>query len=46
METKTPLTTLTCSLGSGKTTLLRHILQTFPYKIAILMNEFGDISIN
>lgn len=43
---RTPLTVITGSLGSGKTTLLRHILDTFPKKIAILMNEFGEISID
>lgn len=46
MEVKTPLTLITGSLGSGKTTLLKHILDNFPRKIAILMNEFGEISID
>lgn len=44
--TKTPLTIITGSLGSGKTTLLKHILDNFPHKIAILMNEFGEIGID
>lgn len=43
---KTPLTIITGSLGSGKTTLLKHILDSFPKKIAILMNEFGEIAID
>jgi len=33
-------------LGSGKTTLLRHILRIHPAKIAIVMNEFGEIAID
>ncbi|MBW4538591.1 MAG: GTP-binding protein [Myxacorys chilensis ATA2-1-KO14] len=43
---RTPLTVLTGPLGSGKTTLLRHILTVVPRKIAILMNEFGEIAID
>ncbi len=43
---RTPLTIITGPLGSGKTTLLRHILETVPRKIAILMNEFGEIAID
>lgn len=46
MAVRTPLTVITGPLGSGKTTLLRHILDTFPKKIAILMNEFGEIAID
>ncbi len=43
---RTPLTLITGPLGSGKTTLLRHILAAVPKKIAILMNEFGEIAID
>ena len=46
MPIRTPLTVITGALGSGKTTLLRHILNTVNKKIAILMNEFGEISID
>lgn len=46
MQVRTPLTVLTGPLGSGKTTLLRHILATVSRKIAILMNEFGEIAID
>ncbi|GAA6619519.1 CobW family GTP-binding protein [Scytonema sp. NUACC26] len=46
MQIRTPLTVITGPLGSGKTTLLRHILETVPKKIAILMNEFGEIAID
>jgi G3E family GTPase len=43
---RTPITLVTGPLGSGKTTLLRHILATYPAKIAIVMNEFGEIAID
>ena len=46
MITRTPITLITGPLGSGKTTLLRHILATHPAKIAIVMNEFGEIAID
>lgn len=45
-KSRPPLTLVTGPLGSGKTTLLRHILDTVPGKIAILMNEFGEIGID
>jgi G3E family GTPase len=43
---RTPITLITGPLGSGKTTLLRHILARRPSKIAIVMNEFGEIAID
>ncbi|MBO0695823.1 MAG: GTP-binding protein [Verrucomicrobia bacterium] len=43
---RTPITLITGPLGSGKTTLLRHILATRPARIAIVMNEFGEIAID
>jgi G3E family GTPase len=43
---RTPITLITGPLGSGKTTLLRHILATRPAKIAIVMNEFGEMGID
>src|SRR6202162_3654708 len=43
---RTPITLITGPLGSGKTPLLRHILATHPAKIAIVMNEFGEIAID
>ncbi len=46
MEPRTPITLITGPLGSGKTTLLRHILDTVSQKLAILMNEFGEIAID
>jgi G3E family GTPase len=44
--TKTPLMLITGSLGSGKTTLLRRILEVAPFRVAVLMNEFGEIAID
>ncbi|HKS03868.1 MAG TPA: GTP-binding protein [Chthoniobacterales bacterium] len=46
MTPRIPITLITGPLGSGKTTLLRHILATEPGKIAIVMNEFGEIAID
>src|SRR5437899_7907439 len=46
METRTPITVITGPLGSGKTTLLRHVLNSVSKKLAIVMNEFGEIAID
>jgi G3E family GTPase len=46
MQLRTPITLVTGPLGSGKTTLLRHILAAYPAKIAIVMNEFGELAID
>jgi G3E family GTPase len=46
MEPRTPVTLITGPLGSGKTTLLRYLLEVVPEKLAILMNEFGEIAID
>lgn len=43
---KTPLTLITGALGSGKTTLLRHVIASVPKKMALLVNEFGEIAID
>jgi G3E family GTPase len=43
---RTPITLITGPLGSGKTTLLHHILSAQREKIAIVMNEFGEIAID
>jgi len=46
-EDKIPVTILTGFLGSGKTTLLNYILQEQrEKKIAVIENEFGEISID
>src|SRR5687768_16537479 len=46
MPGRTPLTVITGPLGSGKTTLLRHIIASARQRLAILMNEFGEIAID
>jgi G3E family GTPase len=46
MTARTPVTLITGPLGSGKTTLIRHILATYQAKLAIVMNEFGEIAID
>ncbi len=44
---KTPLILIAGALGSGKTTLLRHLVaHAGDRRIAILMNEFGEIAID
>lgn len=48
MGNNTSVLLITGFLGSGKTTFLNHILSNFPkhLKLAILMNEFGEIGID
>ncbi|MEO1149281.1 MAG: GTP-binding protein, partial [Cyanobacteria bacterium J06638_22] len=44
---KLPVTIITGFLGSGKTTLLNYILKSLEdFKVAVLVNEFGDINID
>ena len=43
---RTPIVLITGSLGSGKTTLLRHILDSVPFRIAVLVNEFGELAVD
>lgn len=46
MTLKTPIMIVTGSLGSGKTTLLKRILGRAERRLAVLMNEFGEIAID
>lgn len=46
MTPRTPLTVITGALGSGKTTLLRHLLDVSSERLALLINEFGEIAID
>ncbi|MBI4153887.1 GTP-binding protein [Candidatus Woesearchaeota archaeon] len=43
---RTPISIITGYLGAGKTTLLQRILEKTDKKIAIIMNEFGEIAID
>ncbi|TIL78617.1 MAG: cobalamin biosynthesis protein CobW, partial [Mesorhizobium sp.] len=44
---RVPCTVVTGFLGAGKTTLVRHLLENAGGKrIAIIVNEFGDIGID
>ena len=45
--TRTPITVITGFLGAGKTTLVNYILkEQNKWKIAVLENEFGEVSID
>ena len=41
-----PVTVVTGFLGAGKTTLLRHLLLQSGLKLAVLVNEFGEVGID
>jgi cobalamin biosynthesis protein CobW len=41
-----PVTVITGFLGSGKTTLLRHLLLKSGQRLAVLVNEFGEVGID
>jgi cobalamin biosynthesis protein CobW len=45
--TRVPCTIVTGFLGAGKTTLIRHVLaNTQGRKLAVIVNEFGDVGID
>jgi G3E family GTPase len=46
MQNRTPHALITGSLGSGKTTLLKRIIRASKSKLAVLINEFGEIGID
>ena len=41
-----PVTVVTGFLGAGKTTLLRHLLLSSGRRLAVLVNEFGEVGID
>jgi len=41
-----PVTVVTGFLGAGKTSLLRHLLLTSGQRLAVLVNEFGELGID
>jgi G3E family GTPase len=46
VATQTPMTLISGPLGSGKTTLLRHIIESLPLRLALVINEFGELGID
>jgi cobalamin biosynthesis protein CobW len=43
---KIPATVVTGFLGAGKTTLVRHLLATSGRRIALIVNEFGEVGVD
>jgi cobalamin biosynthesis protein CobW len=43
---KVPCTIITGFLGAGKTTLLRNVLENADRRLAVIVNEFGDVGID
>jgi cobalamin biosynthesis protein CobW len=46
MPARLPVTVVTGFLGAGKTTLLRHLLLNSGQRLAVIVNEFGDVGID
>ena len=46
MMTRTPMVVVAGSLGSGKTTLLRQLLAQDLGRVALIVNEFGELGID
>jgi cobalamin biosynthesis protein CobW len=43
---KTPCTIVTGFLGAGKTTVVRHVIERAERRLAVIVNEFGDVGID
>ncbi|MDP4992407.1 MAG: GTP-binding protein, partial [Marivita lacus] len=41
-----PVTVVTGALGAGKTTLVNHLIRSSGRRLAVIVNEFGDIGID
>ena len=46
MPAKIPATIVTGFLGAGKTTLISHLLRHADRRIALIVNEFGDLGVD
>ena len=46
MFSRIPVTIITGFLGSGKTTLLRYLLQKSNQRLAVMVNEFGNVGLD
>jgi len=46
MSEKIPATVITGFLGAGKTSLIRHLLGASGRRLALVINEFGDIGVD
>ena len=46
MQMRLPVTVVTGFLGAGKTTVLRHLLLHSGQRLAVLVNEFGEVGID
>ena len=46
VDNKTAVTVIGGYLGAGKTTLVNHVLRTADSRVAVLVNDFGDVNID
>ena len=45
-DQRIPITVISGYLGAGKTTLVNHVLRSTDERIAVIVNDFGEISID